>query len=87
MCLNFMLEAFNIPDYGTRLLDEITINPNVKPPELIKDWANTFGEHRQNLVHTRAQEKGAVTTQETNPDLPMSVHKSPVEVWVSGRLL
>ena len=87
MCLNFMLEAFNIPDYGTRLLDEITINPNVKPPELIKDWANTFGEHRQNLVHTRAQEKSAVTTQETNPDLPMSVHKSPVEVWVSGRLL
>ena len=82
-----MLEAFNIPDYGTRLLDEITINPNVKPPELIKDWANTFGEHRQNLVHTRAQEKSAVTTQETNPDLPMSVHKSPVEVWVSGRLL
>ena len=35
MCLNFMLEAFNIPDYG--LLDEITINPNVKPPELTKD--------------------------------------------------
>ena len=33
------------------------------------------------------QEKGAVTPQETDPDLPMSVQESPVEVWVSGGLL
>ena len=37
--------------------------------------------HKQNLVHTRAQEKGAVTPQETNPDLPVSVQEFLVEVW------
>lgn len=42
---------------------------------------------KQNLVHTRTQEKGAVTPQETDPDLPMSVQESPVEVWVTGGLL
>ena len=36
-------------------------------------------------MHTRAQEKGAVTSQETGPDLPMSVQESPlVEAWVAG---
>ena len=40
--------------------------------------------HKQNLVHTRTQEKGAVTPQETNPDLPMSVQEFLVEVWVIG---
>ena len=33
-------------------------------------------------MHTRSQEKGAVTPQETDPDLPMSVQESPAEVWV-----
>ena len=41
----------------------------------------------QDLVHTRTQEKGAVTPQETEPDLPMGVQESLVEVWVSGGLL
>ena len=40
-----------------------------------------------NLVHTRTQEKGAVTSQETDPDLPVSVQESLVEVWVSSGLL
>ena len=31
----------------------------------------TLGGHIQNLVHTRTQEKGVVTPQETNPDLPV----------------
>ena len=35
-----------------------------------------------NLVRTRTQEKGAVTLQETEPDLPVSVQESLVEVWV-----
>ena len=35
----------------------------------------TLGGHKQNLVHTRTQEKGAVTPQETDPDLPMSVQE------------
>ena len=36
--------------------------------------------HKQNLVHTRTQEKGAVTPQETDLDLPVSVQESLVEV-------
>ena len=44
----------------------------------------TLGGHKQNLVHTRTQEKGAVTPQETDPDLPVSVQYSLAEVWVSG---
>ena len=47
----------------------------------------TLGGHKQNLVHTRTQEKGAVTPQETDPDLLMSVPKSLAEVWVGGGLL
>ena len=31
----------------------------------------TLGGHKQNLVCTRTQEKGAVTPQETDPDLPI----------------
>ena len=44
----------------------------------------TLGGHKQNLVHTRSQEKGAVTPDETDPDLPVSVQESPVEVRVGG---
>ena len=47
----------------------------------------TLGGHKQNLVHTRSQEKGAVTPDETDPDLPVSVQESPVEVRVGGGLL
>ena len=43
--------------------------------------------HTQNLVCTRTQEKGAVTPQETEPDLPVSVQESLVEAWVGGGLL
>ena len=32
-----------------------------------------LGGHKQNLVYTRTQEKGAVTPQEADPDLPVSV--------------
>ena len=47
----------------------------------------TLGGHRQNLVHIRTQEKGAVTPQETELGLPMSVQESPVEAWVGSGLL
>ena len=47
----------------------------------------TLGGHKQKLVCTRTQEKGAVTPQDTDPDLPMSVQGSPAEVWVGGGLL
>ena len=39
-------------------------------------------DHELNLVHTRTQAIGAVTPQETDPDLPMSVQDSPAEAWV-----
>ena len=46
----------------------------------------TLGGHKQNLVHTRTQEKGAVTPQETEPDIPVSVQGSPAEAWVDSGL-
>ena len=59
-----------------------------EPPELTQDWGNRFLEgKKQNLVHTRTQEKGAVTPQDTDPDMHMSVLESPMEAWVSGGLL
>ena len=47
----------------------------------------TLGGHKQNLVCTRTQEKGVVTPQKTDPDLPRSVQESPAEVWVGDGLL
>ena len=46
-----------------------------------------LGGHKQNPVSTRTQEKGAVTPQETDPKLPVSVQESLAEVWVGGGLL
>ena len=43
--------------------------------------------HKQNLVHTRTQEKGAVTPQETEAGLLVSLQESPAEVWVDRGLL
>ena len=34
---------------------------------------HTLGRHKEKLVHTRTQEKGAMTPQGTDPDMPMSV--------------
>ena len=47
----------------------------------------TLGGDKQNLVCTRTQEKGAVTPQETDPDLPVSVQESPAEAWVGTALV
>ena len=38
-------------------------------------------------MHTRTQEKGEVTPQETDPELPVSIQESPAEAWVRGGLL
>ena len=46
-----------------------------------------LGGHKQNLVGTRTQEKGAVTPQEADPDLLVSVQESLAEAWVGGGLL
>ena len=45
-----------------------------------------LGWHKQNLVLTRIQ-KGEVTPQETDPNLPVSVQESLAETWVGGGLL
>ena len=42
--------------------------------------------HKQNLVCTRTQDKGAATPKETEPDLPASVWESLVEAWVNSGL-
>ena len=47
----------------------------------------TLGGHKHNLVHTNTPEKGAVTSQETEPDFPVSVQQSLVEAWVDSGLL
>ena len=43
-----------------------------------------LGGHKQNLAGTRTQEKGAVTPQEADPDLPVNVQESLAEAWVGG---
>ena len=46
----------------------------------------TLGGHKQNLVHTRTKKKGAMTPQETDPYLPVSVQESLAEAWVDSGL-
>ena len=46
-----------------------------------------MGWYKQNLVQNRAQEKGAVTQQETDPDLPLGIQESLVEASVGSGLL
>ena len=55
--------------------------------ELPWDWGNkNLGEHKPNFVPTRTQGEGAVTPQETEPDLSVSVQESPVEAWACSGL-
>ena len=68
-------------------MEDVAINPTIEPPELTQVWGNRLLEGTNNLVYTRTQEKGAVTSQETDPDLPVSGQESLVEAWVGGGLL
>ena len=47
----------------------------------------TLGGHKQNLKHIRIHEKGALTPEETDKDLPVSVQESLAEAWAGGGLL
>ena len=67
-------------------MEEVAINPTIKLPELTQDWGNRLLEGTNRTLCTRTQEKGAVTPQETDPDLPVSVQESP-EAWLGGGLL
>ena len=66
------------------LFEGFTINPTIELSELTQDWE--IDTWRANLC-TRTQEKGAVTPQETDPDLPVSVQESSAEAWVGSGLL
>ena len=44
-------------------------------------------QHLQSCWGSWTQEKGAVTPQETDPDLPMSVQEAPAEAWIGSGLL
>ena len=68
-------------------MEEVIVNPTIEPPELTQDWGNRLLEGTNRTLCTRTQEKGAVTPQETDPDLPVSVQESLVEAWVGGSLL
>ena len=51
------------------------------------DYRTYIGLGKQTLMCTRTQEKEAMTPQETDPDLPVSVQESPAEAWVGSGLL
>ena len=55
--------------------------------ELIGLRKQILGGHKHKLVCTRTQEKGAVISQETDPDLSLSVQEYPGEARVRGVLL
>ena len=56
--------------------------------EVTQDWGNRLLEGtKKNLVHTKTQEKGAMTPQEDDPELTVSVQESLVKLWVGGGLL
>ena len=75
------------PGYGITLLEEVAINPIRESPELTQDWeTDPWRAQTEPCAHQDPGE-GAVAPQESDPDLPVSVQESPVQVWVSGGLL
>ena len=63
-------------------MKEVAINPTIELPELTQDWEIDSWRAQQNFVHTRTEEKEAVTPQEADPDLPISVQESSAEAWL-----
>ena len=63
------------------------LTPLLSCQNIHRTGKQTLGAHKQNLVCNKTQEKGAVTTQETDTGLPVSVQESLVEVRVGGSLL
>ena len=61
--------------------------PKIEAPGLTQYWETDSGGHKQNLVCTRTQEKGAVTPQETDPVLNVSAQETLAEAWVGSDLL
>ena len=79
--------ALDAADLGMALtlLEEVTINPTIELPDLTQDWETDSWRAQTNpCAH---QDSGAVTPQETDLDLPMSVQECLAEAWVSSGLL
>ena len=57
-------------------MEEVTINHHRATRTYTGLGKQNLGGYKQNLVHTRTQEKGAVTPQETDSDMPVSVQES-----------
>ena len=56
--------------------------------ELPQDWGNRLLESTNNTLCAPGESNStSVSQQETEPDSPMSVQASPVEVWVDSGLL
>ena len=68
-------------------MEEVTVNRTMSRQDLHRTGETDSWRHKQNLVGTSTQEKGAVTPEETDPDLPMSVWESLAELWVGSGLL
>ena len=68
-------------------MEEVTINPTIEQPELTQDWGNRLLEGTNRTLYAPGPKKGAVTPQETDPDLSVSVQESLAEAWVNSGLL
>ena len=64
--------------YGISPLGGDCHSPHHRATRIYTGGKQTLGRHKQNLVHTRTQKKGAMTPQETDPDLSKSVQESVV---------
>ena len=70
------------------LLKEVTTNPIIELPELTQDWeTDSWQAKTEPCVHQDPGERRAVTPQETDPGLPMSIQESLAEVWIGSGLL
>ena len=66
----------------------LPLTPPQSCQNLYRTGKQTLGGHKGKLACTRTLEKVAVTPQETDPDLPISVQESlEEEAWVSRGLL
>ena len=73
--------------YGWMQQTWVWHNPTILLSELTQSGETDSWRAQTELCVHRTQEKGAVTPEETDPDLPMSVQESPAEAWVSSGLL
>ena len=69
------------------LLEEVTINLTIEPPELTQHWGNRLleGTHKT-CAHQDPRERSSDCTRDL-PRLTRDIQESQVEVWVGSGLL